>query len=48
MDGVKDEKIKYHGRLLKNPIFRGGGLTKSQYIGENCLKKRRQLDSLQI
>ena len=32
MDWVKEEKFKYHGRLLKNPIFRGGGLTKNQYI----------------
>ena len=31
-DGVKDEKFEYYGGSLKNPIFRGGGLMKNQYI----------------
>ena len=43
----KDEKFYYHEGSLKNPIFRGEGFTKNQYIGGNCLK-RRDLDSLQI
>ena len=28
----------YYGGSLKNPFFRGGGFTKNQYIGGNCLK----------
>ena len=30
-DGVKDEKFWYYGSL---PIFRGGGGSNKQYIGE--------------
>ena len=38
--GVKDEKFEYYGGSLKNPIFRGEGFTKKQYIGGDCLKMR--------
>ena len=39
----------YYGGSLKNPFFRGGGFTKNQYIGGNCLKSGGGgLDSLCI
>ena len=39
---VNDKKFEYYGYYggsLKNPIFRGGWVTKSQYIGRSCLKR---------
>ena len=42
-DRVKDEKIQYYRGSLNNPIFKGGGLTKNQYIVGNCLKRGRGL-----
>ena len=33
---------------LKNPIFRGGEVTKNQYIGRRNYLKKEGLDSLQI
>ena len=29
----------YYGGSLKNPILMGGGFTKNQYIGGDCLKR---------
>ena len=52
---IDDEKLEYFWVSLKNLIFRkgvgvgggwGGGVTKNQYIGGDCLK-RGGLDSLQ-
>ena len=31
--GFKDEKFKYYGSSLENPILGGGGFTKKQYKG---------------
>ena len=45
-DGVKDAKFNVKGVHWKI-WFLGGGVTKNQYIGENCLK-RENLDSLQV
>ena len=33
LDRVKDKKFQYYRGLLNNPIFKGGGFTKNQYIG---------------
>ena len=48
LDGFKDEKISYYRGSLENPIFREVGFTKKLYIGENCLKRGKGLESLQI
>ena len=45
-DGVKDAKFNVKGVHWKI-WFLGRGVTKNQYIGENCLK-RENLDSLQV
>ena len=37
-NGVKDEKFRYYGGSMKNPIFRAGP-QKNQYIEGNCLKR---------
>ena len=31
-DGVKDEKFEYYGGSPKNPIFRGGGVSRKTNI----------------
>ena len=38
-DGAKNEKFYHHGDSQKNLIGGWGGVTKNQYIEENCLKR---------
>ena len=42
MGGVKDEKFQYYGGSLKNSIFRGGGVTKKQYIGRTVCRFKEE------
>ena len=39
-DGIRDEKLKYYGGSLKNPIFRSKGSRKTNILGgRDCLKR---------
>ena len=37
--GLRTKKIKYYRGSLKNPIFRGWGFTKNQYMGRELAKR---------